>query len=326
MRLRDIGYSNHTPCIVGLPTMTNEESKHLVKCLVGLRHKFTRNSTTLWDQGLLELARRKLSLRGSIPDPWTSRCNLFSEFDNDRVGQRLARVSVPAAPNPTEVSLKCPVCLHMQDCTHTSLVKGAVWKPVQCKLRHCRATRSSAKWTCTCNKLWYTCDIHALSGHSAGRHCNRPPNASELVTPVEPLSKKRKVDGCIGPGLLNSNVSPSPHNATNKRIRETNSDSQSDSPPAVRIRLQPSFVSTNQEERKNSYQTVPLSLEPKRQAMRLCATFAVQVQAPLTPFGICPSLALFPLRPELAFRNSRRSEGISRMRQRHRLEFIKSGE
>ena len=170
LRLRAIGFSNHTSCIGALPTLTQEENSHLVKCLVGLRHKFTRNSTTLWAQDQFELPARRLSLRGAIPDFWLSKCSLFSAFDNARVAERLAGngSDLPAAPNSADIWLNCPVGLHIQDCTNTTLVKGALFKPVHCKTRHCRVTRSSAKWICSCDKLWYTCEIHAAPGHAAG--------------------------------------------------------------------------------------------------------------------------------------------------------------
>ena len=242
LRLRAIGYSNHTPCIGGLPVLSHDQNSFLVRCLVALRHSFTRNFTILWEQDQLELVSRKLSLRGSPPDIWTSRCSLFSAFDNVRVGERLEAVASPLVPNSAELWLKCPICLHVQNCTHTTLVKGAVWKPVHCKVKHCKATRSSAKWLCTCNKLWYTCDIHACVGHLAGRSA------------------------------------PQPRASMSKRTHEASFDSQVNSPPAVRIRLQPSVSKTTQEDRKRSCQSVSLLPEPKRPAigavLELCATNA----------------------------------------------------
>ena len=65
--------------------------------------------------------------------------------------------------------------------------------------------RTSAKWQCACNKLWYLCHIHGLVGHAAGAanaklprqpnsdepssssHRGHQPSAPELVMPVEPF-------------------------------------------------------------------------------------------------------------------------------------------
>ena len=52
-----------------------------------------------------------------------------------------------------------------------------------------------------------------------------------------------------------------------KRTHEASFDSQVNSPPAVRIRLQPSVFKTTQEDRKRSCQSVSLLPEPKRPAL-----------------------------------------------------------
>ena len=112
--------------------------------------------------------------------------------------------------------LSCPVCKCSKECINQVLIKGTAWRSILCPQPHCRRARTSAKWQCACNKLWYLCHIHGPVGHAAGAanaklprqpnsnepssssHGRHQPSAPELVMPVEPGPKRQKVDGRHG--------------------------------------------------------------------------------------------------------------------------------
>ena len=201
-RGRILGYTNHTPCIGGVPVVTHQEGEYIAQCLVELRHVWTNNSRKLLKQGLLELPARKYSLRGIVPESWKSyrggstpshACPeagvgvssnmakqghipegiVFEKVLDEHVEQWLVQVATPNATPDTisasTLSLKCPVCMYPRECINTKLLKGSCWQPVACKQPQCKATRASSKWNCMCNVPWYTCPAHAPIGHRAGR-------------------------------------------------------------------------------------------------------------------------------------------------------------
>ena len=77
LRLRCVGFTNHTACISGLPHLCNLQGKQVTKLVVGMRHAFTRNSNECFEVGNLELTSRKLSYRGVIPDTWRNISEVF---------------------------------------------------------------------------------------------------------------------------------------------------------------------------------------------------------------------------------------------------------
>ena len=171
-RCRALGYTNHTPCIGGIPVVTYEEGQYMAQCLIELRHVFSKNSRGLLSQGLLQLSARKFSLRGVIPDTWKSKFSVFEEIREQHVDKWLVQVAGTSAPPDTIIPslvLTCPVCCKPRECNHTKLIKGSSWQPVACKQLQCKAVRASSKWSCVCGNLWYTCPVHAPIGHTAGR-------------------------------------------------------------------------------------------------------------------------------------------------------------
>ena len=182
LRLGHIGFSNHTPCIGSLPVISCDEAKYITKCLVATRHTFTESSSHLLELGSLQLISKRVSLRGAILDLWLSVSNLFYRSTTTQLADWISSRSSNRQEVPSDLWLACPVCLKVQDCSKTRLTKGASWKQIVCKATHCRAARSSAKWSCICGKPWYACDIHAVVGHSAGS------------THATSLCKKRKLE------------------------------------------------------------------------------------------------------------------------------------
>jgi hypothetical protein len=219
LRCKAIGYTNHCACITGLPSFTSDQAAEVAKHLIGLRHSFTSNSTKLLADGMLQLMPRKFSYRGSLPDSWRV-CNAhFPRVDHTEAepGLRLES-SFSSAPQQDIKSLRlsCPVCKCSKECINQVLIKGTTWRSILCPQPHCRRARTSAKWQCACNKLWYLCHIHGPVGHAAGAanaklprqpnsnepssssHGRHQPSAPELVMPVEPGPKRQKVDGRHG--------------------------------------------------------------------------------------------------------------------------------
>ena len=68
------------------------------------------------------------------------------------------------------------------------MMNGSKWRPISCLQKHCRATRTSAKWFCACNRLWYTCPQHGPIGHLAGSQER-----------FKPAGTKRPAEQQIGP-------------------------------------------------------------------------------------------------------------------------------
>ena len=155
LRCRRIGYTSHTPCIRAIPHLNEQEGKAITKLMIAMRHKFTRNSNILLNQGTMELPSRKFTFRGAVPDAWQQRQTLFPEVKAQEVDEWLASIASPSSPPcKSTLLLKCPECYMEQDCTNRTLTRGTAWKQVQCKSFLCRASRTAVKWLCTCGKPW----------------------------------------------------------------------------------------------------------------------------------------------------------------------------
>ena len=98
LRLRPIGYTNHVPCINGLPFLHSDEQCMATKLLVAQRHKFNEHSTKAHADGTFVLKAQRISYRGAIPDAWfTPRCSstqLFPRIAQEQCEQKLYEAPV----------------------------------------------------------------------------------------------------------------------------------------------------------------------------------------------------------------------------------------
>ena len=132
-RLRAIGYTNHVACIAGLPALSTDRAKHVAKCLVALRHTFTRNSGKLFEDNQLELTTRKVSYRGAIPSSWSTSGNPFVGDLSGLFTSATAHVQVGVHDLAShDLVLNCPVCDHKKNCIHTCLIVSTSWKTLRC--------------------------------------------------------------------------------------------------------------------------------------------------------------------------------------------------
>ena len=204
LRCQSIGYSNHCACIAGLPALGDDQASELTKMLVGLRHTFTRNSSKLFDDNLLQLPPRRFSYRGAIPSSWTSSVSRFPCVIPTQVEDWYLNREIPQVqPCVPCLTLHCPLCKTPKNVWGRLLLKGTCWKQITCLSRSCRNTRTSAKWLCDCGRPWYICNIHAPLGHLSG---TAPRSNPEHVTKE---SRKR--------GLIHTDHAPLPDELLRKR-------------------------------------------------------------------------------------------------------------
>ena len=69
-RCKALAYTNHMPCIVGLPVIGPDEAKCLSSKLVALRHAFSLRKRKELEVGDLKLCGARISYRAPIPDDW----------------------------------------------------------------------------------------------------------------------------------------------------------------------------------------------------------------------------------------------------------------
>ena len=124
LRRKSIGYTNHCACLVGVPSMSSEQARHIAHRLVELRHTFTRNSEQLFRQGLLQLQPRKFSFRGAAPDNWSHAGDTFPRHNAEQVDVWLQSMRPTDTPVATSLRLRCPVCNSVKDCINQFLLKG----------------------------------------------------------------------------------------------------------------------------------------------------------------------------------------------------------
>ena len=137
--------------------------------MVALRHTFTKNSSKNFETNLLELPMRRFSYRGSVPSNWASSpTSSFPSLSVSEVESWLKEIGTPNSVQANSLYLHCPLCKHPKDVWGQQLLKGTAWRNIACLNRTCRNSRTAAKWTCPCNKLWYLCAEHAPIGHLSG--------------------------------------------------------------------------------------------------------------------------------------------------------------
>ena len=165
-RFRCIGYTTHVARIAGVPVLSDQSAMFVTKLLVSMRHTFTRNSTILFDQGLLELTCRKTSYRGAIPAKWcTNSKPLTLDFSLVESFRNMYNAVMHTHDCVSHLFLACPNCKQFKDCIHLPMVNGTRWSPIRCTNRQCSRTAASSRWNCICAKPWFACDIHAAIGH-----------------------------------------------------------------------------------------------------------------------------------------------------------------
>ena len=172
--------------------------------MVGLRHTYTKNSSKLFDDNLLQLPRRKFSYRGAIPSSWTNSVSRFPCVTHTQVELWYQSLEIPQVHTIDPcLNLCCPLCKVPKNVWGRLLLKGTSWRQITCLNPDCRNTRSSAKWMCACGKPWYLCNIHAPLGHLSGT----APRSNPEQVPKE--SRKRD--------LINTNHGPLPDELLRKR-------------------------------------------------------------------------------------------------------------
>ena len=220
LRCRTIGYSNHCACLVGFPALNSQQAMELTKHMVALRHTFTNNSSKNFETNLLELPMRRFSYRGSVPSNWVSSpTSSFPSLSVSEVESWLKEIGTPDSVQANSLYLHCPLCKHPKDVWGQQLLKGTAWRPIACLNRTCRNSRTAAKWTCPCNKLWYLCAEHAPIGHLSGSAPRSKPeqrpkggekrqlNTQHVDQLDEPCRKRQQADG---------------HDHSHRRVRKRN--------------------------------------------------------------------------------------------------------
>ena len=165
LRLKPLGFSNYAAAMSGTITnLTLEQQQALAKCLVGFRHSFTRNSTRLFQDGILKLRPIKLSLRQPLNIVHNAK---FAFLDLATVVGVLSDLADdPVAEQPATFNIVCQECHTPKQAAHTGLRNHSKWNSIRCKI--CSHSRSSRQWLCICHVPWHSCPVHAIQGHACG--------------------------------------------------------------------------------------------------------------------------------------------------------------
>ena len=164
-RLKSLGFSNYTAAMCGSITgLTQEQKQCLAKCIVSLRHTFSRKSSEAWQAGELMLRPVKISYRAALS---FTHSKLFAKHDpklNHDFFENLA--DKPTLKQPKSFKLVCPACKVIKEVAHIGLRHSDKWNSIKCVV--CSKSRTSRQWLCTCTLTWHSCPIHALIGHACG--------------------------------------------------------------------------------------------------------------------------------------------------------------
>ena len=133
LRLEPLGFSNYTAAMCGtISNLTQEQTSILAKCLIGFTHSFTRNSTKLFHDGILELGPVKLSLRSPLNIIHNSK---FAFLDLPTVVSVLSDLADdPVACQPSTFEIACPERETFKQAAHIGLRFQGKWNSISCKL------------------------------------------------------------------------------------------------------------------------------------------------------------------------------------------------
>ena len=165
LRLKDIGYTNSVSAIVGNVTgLSVQQKQTITRCLVGLRHKFTRNSSELFRQNSLKLKPVKFSYRSVLDIEYNS---MFAYLDISCINDSFSEVfDQPLRSQPSECFIACPICKTIKDVAHMYLYPNQKWKSIKCS--PCGKYKTARQWLCSCSIPWHSCAAHASQGHACG--------------------------------------------------------------------------------------------------------------------------------------------------------------
>ena len=141
LRLNILGVSNHVATITGLPHLPSDRATQITKFIISIRHSFTRNSSKLFDQGLLELKCQRISYRG-VPK-WHPLDTIFADCDVSEIRIWLDQVQSDDVPIFQSFLVFCPLCRCQKDVRQISLFKTPKWSGLLCNFHHCRKPAAS---------------------------------------------------------------------------------------------------------------------------------------------------------------------------------------
>ena len=188
LRLKSIGFANHAAAIVGnISHISSVQAAEVVRILVGLRHKFTRNSTKLWNEGNLKLQAIRISYR--IAPPLCHNSKLFPQLDIHTIAGWAASLAEEPVARPNSFFLFCPNCVHHKEVSNIVLLRDGLWKALKCT--NCNGHKSTRQWHCQCRIQWHSCLLHAGLGHACRpiiRQLQRGENANNALTLQQPIA------------------------------------------------------------------------------------------------------------------------------------------
>ena len=233
-RLQALGYTNHLPCISGIPLLSASEATSVAKHLVALRHSFTRQTSRLFEDNDLHLRPQRISYRGAVPEDWApppdDQPHFFRNLD-----QRTAEASFPGLEDTEEVDctgfvVLCPRCHTEKPVEHHRMLRGNAWTSIRCN--KCKISLVAPKWLCTCKAPWHTCDAHAKYGHASGLGNNAK---QRRITPAD---ASRGTNQYKGSGAMHNSIA-----AGSLRMRRyveqglINASLSSTAPPPKRVKV-----------------------------------------------------------------------------------------
>ena len=121
LRMKDLGFTNSLAAINGSITDLSLQQKQTVaKCMIGLRHHFTRNTSQQFSQNCRKLKPVKFSYRFVL---YITHDNMFAYLDHTCINECFAEAfDQPLRSQPREFFITCPGCNKIKDVSHMSLL------------------------------------------------------------------------------------------------------------------------------------------------------------------------------------------------------------
>ena len=165
LRMKDLGFTNSLAAINGnITDLSLQQKQTVAKCIVGLRHRFTRITSVQFSQNCLKLKPVKFSYRFVLD---ITHNNMFAYLDPNCINECFAEVfDQPLRSQPRDFHLTCPDCKKIKDVSHMSLYPSRKWKSIKCT--SCSKHKTARQWLCSCSIPWHSCPLHAAQGHACG--------------------------------------------------------------------------------------------------------------------------------------------------------------
>ena len=164
-RLRSIGYTSFTSCLMFRLCLADIDANSIVQALLALRVKMTFKVRDRISKGQLLLPPRKLSLTG-MP-PWRSFAPIPSTLHSDIDCALRRKWDVEGGTEVQEILVKdftlaCPSCNAIAFVGRRKLYHNNAWTSLKCK--SCSKITHARIWKCSCNVAWIACGKHCRVG------------------------------------------------------------------------------------------------------------------------------------------------------------------